>query len=100
SGEGAIHAGDVAGVFGGAAKDGFFVKGIGRVGEGGRHISSLFPRMEMRVEDHLRAPARGPADGFGVAPSLVADRDAECQGAGLENASSGAEGIGGFFGRV
>src|ERR1700722_18784269 len=41
--------------------------------------------MEMRVKHDVRAAASSPADRLRITPTFMADRDPECQRAGLEN---------------
>ena len=44
----------------------------------------------LRMEHDFRASHDGPPHGFGVAPALVADRDAELHAVDLENAPAAA----------
>ena len=56
--------------------------------------------MKMRVEHDVCAAPGSPADGFRIAPTLMADRDTKCQRTGLENPPPGTRRIGTFLGGV
>ena len=58
-----------------------------------RPIAAGLGLVEVRMEDDVRAVARGPAHGLRIAPALVADGDAERQRAGREDATAGAGAI-------
>ena len=73
---------------------------VRRIGETRGPVTAGLGFVEMRVEHDLRAVPDGPADRFRIAPALVADRDAECQRTGLENAPPGTGRIDAFLGRI
>jgi len=78
-GRGAIHACDEARVLGGATQDRLLVEAVSRIGiPVGRKCTRLGLRV-VRVEDHLSAASRCPADGLGIAKALVADAHAKAQ---------------------
>src|SRR5690242_13848004 len=97
---GIIHAGEVTGIFGGAAQNGFLVEAVVGVGECGWAVTARLGGVEMRVKDDLRAVTRGPSDRFWIAPTFVTDRDPERERAGPENAPSATRGVRAFFGRI
>lgn len=53
------------------------MKAVCRIAKRRWPVTSRFKNAGMRVKHNLSAPPRSPADGFGIAPSLVADDDAK-----------------------
>jgi len=76
------------------------VEGVRRVGERRRDVPVGLGLVEVGMEDELRAAKRREADRLGIAPTFVADGDAERQRTGLEHASSRARRVRAVFGRV
>ena len=70
------------------------------IGETRGPVTAGLGFVEMRVEHDVCAVPDGPADRFRIAPTLMADRDAECQRTGLENPPPGAGRIDTLLGGV
>src|SRR5262249_7548417 len=81
-----IYGCEIAGILSGAAQDRFLVEGVRGIGETRGHVTARLGFVEMRVEHDMRAASHGPADRFWIAPALMADHNAEYQGAGLKDA--------------
>ena len=73
-------------VLGRAAEERLLVERVRRVRERRRRVAARPAQLEVRVEDDLRAVARGAAHRLGVAPALVADHDAERERSDREHA--------------
>ncbi|HML15405.1 MAG TPA: hypothetical protein VK419_00200, partial [Bryobacteraceae bacterium] len=64
------------------------------------HVTAGLGFVEMRVEHDLGTVPDRPADGFRIAPTLMADRDAKGQRTDLENPPPGTGRIGTLLGRI
>ena len=70
------------------------------IGESRGPVTAGLGFVEMRVEHDVCAVPGGPADRFRIAPTFMADGDAECQRAGLENPPAGTGRIDALLGGI
>src|SRR5678815_5304 len=97
----AVHRCEIAGVLRRATQHGFFVEGVGGVGEGERAITTGFGDMRVRVKHDLRAAADGPPNGFRIPPPFMTNHNTKGQRPGGEDPTSGPEHrIGSFLWRI
>src|ERR1017187_3458286 len=76
------------------------MKSIRRIGKRRRPVTSRLSEMEMGMNHHLRAAARGPADRLRIAPTLMADRDPERQRASVEKLAARASHVSALLGGI
>src|SRR6185503_684814 len=90
AGAGTIHAREIAGVLGSAAQGRFLMEGVRRIGEARGPVAARLGFVDVRMEHDVRTAPGGPADRFGITPTLMADRDTKYQRPSLENVPFGA----------
>ena len=76
------------------------MEGVRGVGERRRDVAAGLGLVEVGMQDELRSAPRREADRLGIAPTFVADGDAERQRTGLEHASPRARRVRAVFGGI
>lgn len=95
-----VHASEVAGILGSPAENGFLVKRILRIAETGRDIAAWFGPMKVGMKHNMRTMDSRSANGLGISPTFVANRNSELERSGLKNAPSRPRYIKAVFRRI